>query len=276
MRSGGFLDCTPGVGRGALRIVYTQIGFRLSLSLAVVACAGCATLAPIEREQLDRGLVMVLPGVECYASHHVGLAQGLKDAGVDRAIEVRVWGTHPFGTFPNLLSYQLNRRRAAGIAEELVQYRSEHPSQPIALIGFSGGGAMALFTAEALPPDFRLERIILMGAAISPTYDFRPSLAHCERGIVNFYSSQDWLMIGLGTQVFGTMDRQKTCGAGRYGFLDEHGGLRTEPGLKQIAWRPEWRHWGNWGYHSSWRAEAWAREVLAGEVMSDPKASLGG
>lgn len=122
---------------------------------------------------------------------------------------------------------------------------------------------MALFTAEALPADFRLDRIVLLGAAASPKYPLDAALARCERGVVNFYSPYDWLMGGWATRTFGTMDRVKSNTAGRIGFRGADGELLKRDGLTQVRWTPAWRKLGHLGFHAGWRSRAWAREVLA-------------
>lgn len=250
-------------GYGRARPARAAAGVRVAVAFALAIMGGCFQPDAIRPEQLDRGYVLMLPGVECYASHHEGIYRGLRDAGESRAIEINEWGYRPFGTFPNLMSYELNRERARRLAEKLTAYSRDHPGAPITVIGYSGGGAMALFTAEALPEGVLLDRIVLLGAAISPGYDVGPALARCRRGVANFYSERDRFMGGWATETFGTMDRRKTRTAGHVGFRDAAGGLLVSQGLVQNPWRPEWQRFGNGGGHGGWRARAWAREVLA-------------
>ncbi|MBI4582177.1 MAG: hypothetical protein HY718_20950 [Planctomycetes bacterium] len=68
---------------------------------------------------------------------------------------------------------------------------------------------------------------------------------------------------GLGTELFGTMDRQKTASAGYIGFRDGNDQLLKCAGLQQIAWTPAWRRLGHGGDHIGYLARPWAREVLA-------------
>ena len=228
--------------------------------------AGCFRPEPPRPEQLARGYILLLPGVECTATSMRGIYRGLRDAGIDRAIVFEPWGYRGFGTFRNLPAYALNRERAGRIAQNLVAYRAAHPSAPIQIVGFSGGGAMALFVAEALPADLVLDRIVLMGAALSPRYETAQAVSHCARGMVNFYSPGDWFMAGLATKMFGTMDRKRTSTAGRKGFRAESGELRSSPGLTQVAWQPAWRKLGHDGGHSGWLARVWARDILASQL----------
>jgi pimeloyl-ACP methyl ester carboxylesterase len=247
-----------------------------SIGLLLPVLIGCFQPEVPSATQLERGYILLLPGVECTASSMAGVCRGLRDAGIDQAIDLDQWGYRPFGTFRNLPAYELNRKRAQRMADKLARYRAEHPSSPIQIVGFSGGGAMALFVAEALPSDVKIDRIVLMGAAISPGYDVCEAMSKCERGMVNFHSAGDWLMAGVATNLFGTMDRKNTSTAGRIGFRTQEGQLRSSPGLTQIAWQPEWRRLGHDGGHPGWLARAWAREMLAPQLRLSPASTKPG
>lgn len=235
----------------------------LSVTLAVASLAGCARFEPVTAAQLELGCILMLPGVANKPASMTGIAGGLRDAGIDCAIERDLWGSRPFGELKNVQSLERNRKWAAERAGRLAEYRCSHPEQPITLIGYSGGGAIALFVCESLPEDVKVDRVILLAAAVSPDYDLAPALEHCRGGIVNLYSREDWFNAGLLTETFGTMDRKKTSTAGRRGFLDPDGKLAACEGLIQIPWTPEWRNVGHWGNHLGYESRAWAREILA-------------
>lgn len=237
-------------------------------SLAVPLASGCFRPPPMSPEQLDRGYLLLLTGVECTSQSMAGIVHGLRDAGVDRAMDLDRWGKRPFGTFRNLPAYELNRQRAADRATKLAQYSAGHPGRPITIIGYSGGGAIALWTAEALPADVMLDRIILLGAAVASDYDPGPAVRKCHRGVINYYSGGDWFMGGWATTTFGTMDRKKSSTAGHVGFLDDKGELLQRAGLEQIAWTRDWRRLGHDGGHAGWQARKWARDVLASAITS--------
>ncbi len=239
--------------------------------ISAVLLTGCAPTSTATPQRVEPGYVLLLPGVENYAWTARGLLDGLRDAGVP-PVEVNQWGDRPFGTFRNLRRYERNRQRAAAIAADLAAYQQQHPNVPITLIGYSGGGAMALFAAEALPEGVTLERIILLGAAVAPEYDPRKALGRCRRGIVSYYSERDWFMLGWGTRTFGTMERVRSDAAGRRGFRDSAGELLVLPGFEQVAWRKEWARLGNDGSHNGWMSRAWAREVLARDIIAVPEA----
>ncbi len=239
-------------------------GFAL-LGTCLPAIFGCQQPERPRPEQLERGCVFLLPGVEGGAWQLTQTVRGLRDAGLTQAIDVIEWGVRPFGSMVNLTDVESNRRRAKGFAERISQYCCDYPDRPTTLLGYSGGGGLAVLVAESLPEEVMLDRLILVSAAISPQYDLTRAGSRCRSEIISFYSSRDWLFIGMGTTLFGTIDRQYTSSAGHVGFQDEAGRLRTT-GLKQIPWREEWRALGNDGGHAGWLAGDWARQVLAPQI----------
>ena len=120
--------------------------------------------------------------------------------------------------------------------------------------------------AERLAETVMLDRVILIAAAISPRYDMAGVLARTRSGLTNFYSPHDWLILGAGTSVFGTIDRRRGSSAGRVGFRDADDRLTQADRLTQIGWRREWRNLGHAGGHIGWLSAAWARAVLAPQI----------
>jgi pimeloyl-ACP methyl ester carboxylesterase len=115
-----------------------------------------------------------------------------------------------------------------------------HPDRPIYLIGHSAGAGLILAAAEKLPPA-SIERMILLAAAVSPTYDLRPALRATRRELVAFNSTYDRVCLDWCTSLFGTVDRVYGPAAGLDGFrepadLDEEG-RGAYRRLVQVPWR---------------------------------------
>lgn len=228
-------------------------------------------------DKLSRGYTVMLPGIESSAWQFAGTVAGMREAGVDGAIDVVEWGGRCSNSLRNLTDLERNRERAAAVALRIAGYHATYPDGPITLIGYSGGGGVAVLATEALPDEVMLDRLILIAAAIAPDYDLDEAMVHCREGVINFYSEKDWFVLGIGTRTLGTIDRQKTDAAGRIGFRDTDGSLRAQPGLTQIEWRPSWGAMGHGGGHVGWLAHDWARDVLATQVRPDwPLDSLPG
>ncbi len=232
--------------------------------IALLSGAGCHD-AQIDwpRPESSHGVVVMLPGIEGGAWQLTEVRAGLAKAGITDDVIAVDWGVRPFGSLINLTDIDANRRRAKRLADEIASRSRVAPGQPIQLVGFSGGGGLAMLVANELPADVNLDQLIVIAAAISPDFDVSPALRHARRGLVNFYSSQDIVVLGWGTKTLGTIDRSKTDSAGHVGFKKPDGSLREEDRLRQIAWTPDWRRLGHDGGHIGWLAKDWAREILA-------------
>lgn len=242
---------------------------RLSIGSVIlfIAC-GCTNPRTDAGDAPDDGLVILLPGVEGNRWQFTGCVAGLRDAGIRQRIEIIPWGTPPFSSLSNLQDYPANLKRAQRNAERIAEYRHASPGAPVTLLGYSGGGGLAVLTVEALPEGVTIDRLILVGAALSPDYDLTRSLSRCDDALINFYSGNDWITLGWGTRTFGTIDRKNTDSAGRVGFLDADGKLLRAEKLKQIEWVDGWREFGHWGGHVGWLARGWAREVLSKQIAA--------
>lgn len=244
------------------------------VGLTILPAAGCVERHYPTASELDRGYILLLPGVEGSAWTVTPIQRGLREGGIRAGIEIVEWGLRPIGTLYNLGNVEENRRKAVKMAGRVVDYRAAHPGRPISVIGYSGGGGMALWAVEALPDGFMIDRLILIAPAVSPDYDLTAAMAHCAEGMVHFYSREDRITLGLGTRLFGTMDRVNTDSAGRIGFEESPGVRRVMAGLTQIGWEPSWRKLGHGGSHVGWLAGEFNRTTLAPWVFSPEARAL--
>jgi pimeloyl-ACP methyl ester carboxylesterase len=173
----------------------------------------------VDAGRLDRGLVLILPGIEGRSFLNLSALNGLIDAEVPYALEVHDWTTgYRLLTLYHLRAWRRNQRVAREIARRIQAYQAEYPGRPVWLVGHSGGGGMALLTAAALPAGSRITGIVLLAAAVSRRFDVSAALAHVERGIWSFHSRWDCFFVGLGTTVFGCFDGRHGPAAGMVGF----------------------------------------------------------
>ena len=220
-------------------------------------------------ERLDRGLVIILPGIEGKSHLSLDIAHGLADGGVPLAVEIIDWTTG----FPPLFAFHLragnrNRRAAQKIADRITAYQDEYPTRPVHVIGHSGGAGVALFTLEAMPSDRRISSAVLLGAAVSPGYDLREALSHTESGIWNFYSAMDVLFLGIGTLLLGTIDGRHAVSAGARGFkLPSNSDSQTQsPSENRLHQQPYILQMAaSWhlGGHNGWMNRIFTAEWLA-------------
>lgn len=179
----------------------------------------------LEPERLDKGLVLVLTGIEGHSFLNVGILCGLIDGGIEHAVDIVDWTTgKKFLYLYHLRGWTRNNRVAKELATRISDYQNQYPGRPVWLVGHSGGGGMALLTAAALPDERQVTGIVLLAAAVSPTFDIRPAAARVTRGIWNYHSQLDWFFLVFGTTLLGTMDGQHVRAAGACGFR----GLTTD------------------------------------------------
>jgi pimeloyl-ACP methyl ester carboxylesterase len=184
-----------------------------------------------------------------------GVAGRVRELRPELGVHVRTWGP-AYDSLGNLWAYERNRREAALIAEEIAECRRKRPEATIYLAGFSGGGGMAVFVAEALPEGVQVDRLILVAAAISDDYEVRERvLPRVREFTVNYVSPLD-AQLSIGTRLAGNMDGGTDGSAGHVGFD------RSDPALVQIHWRPEMLFLLHFGNHLSYLSAPWQRACL--------------
>jgi pimeloyl-ACP methyl ester carboxylesterase len=200
----------------------------------------------LEPKRLDQGLVLILPGIEGRSFLNISLMQGLLDGGVPYGMEIVDWTTgNKFLAVYHLRSRRRNLQQAAQLAERITQYQRDYPGRPVWLIGHSGGAGITMLTLAALPGGTKITGIVLMAAALSRGFDLTPAFEKTARGVWSFHSWNDWLFVGLGTILFGTMDGWHMPGAGLLGFRP----LREPRSFVQTGYHPRMIKQFNLGGH---------------------------
>lgn len=260
------------------------------VSFSVIFLGGCT--GPFQRyvseSRLERGLVIVLPGIEGRSPFNEAICRGLDAGGVDSAIELYDWTSGvPFNFIWNLWSSRRNHQQAANVAERIARYQLNYPGRPVVLVGQSGGCAIAAWACESMRWGRKVDGVIMLAAALSPGYKLTTALNGASRGIVNFYSSRDVLLLWAGTKIYGTMDGRHSISAGNVGFSVPRGKRRREEydKLYQVPWRSEMARTGHVGMHLTSgtasfvaryvaplvKAEQWNRRIVKGII--EPKES---
>ncbi len=199
--------------------------------------------------------VLMFPGVANVRFHLTRCVERLEHTYPGTDVDVRLWGWPLLG-IPNLMAYQRNRAVATDFAEELAAFSHDHPDARIDIVGYSGGGGMAVFVVEALPEGVQIDRLILIAAALSPDYPISQKvLPHVREGVICFASTRD-LQVGWGTRHFGTMDRQRTVSAG-YRGLD-----CAAARVLNVHWDALARGTGHRGNHLGYLSSGWQSHYL--------------
>lgn len=201
-----------------------------------------------------KGLVVVLGGVGGLDLCGFSLKLAAKAARLPQVVEPMVWG-HGFGRwYADLSDVAHLRRQAERVAARIRGFRSEHPGRPVFLVGKSGGSGVAARALEQLEPD-SVDRAVLLEPALSPRYDLSRALRAVRLEMVVFTSPLDLVILGVGTRLFGTIDRVRTAGAGLTGFATPGHGepdaerARQYAKLRQVRWSPRLIGLGHLGGH---------------------------
>jgi pimeloyl-ACP methyl ester carboxylesterase len=193
----------------------------LTVALLWLCLPGCGSNNDfVTEDRLADGLVIILPGIEGESSFNRDIRSGLLDAGVPGAMMIYRWG-RPIplaGPILNQMDVLGNRIEGRRIAQVIAEYQDSHPGKPVHLIGHSGGGGVAVFAAEALPDDRKVDGLLLISASISCDYDLTKAIGHCKSGIVNFYCKSDVGMLVIGTTLAGNVDGAHGPAAGQKQF----------------------------------------------------------
>ena len=191
-----------------------------------VICAGCEVdtagryMTDVRKEN---GLVIILPGIEGESEFNHNIRRGLVSAGSYRAMPIYNWGRPIPGLGMLLNQMDVLGNRAAGkrIAQMIEQYEDAYPGRPVYIIGHSGGGGVAVFAAEELSKEYKIDGLVLLAASISDGYNLTKALNNCRNGIVNFYNPSDGGLLGVGTTLMGNVDGARGAAAGLNGFIKQ-------------------------------------------------------
>ncbi|MBS3734883.1 MAG: hypothetical protein KGY99_08135 [Phycisphaerae bacterium] len=193
----------------------------LWLVLAAAVAGGCNATGPyMDEERLDKGLVIILPGIEGESQFNRNIRRGLLSAGVDRAMPIHHWGrpVPGVGMLLNQMDVIGNRIAARGVADRIMKYQDDYPGRPVHIIGHSGGGGVAVFAAEALRDEHKVDGLVLLSASVSSAYDLTKALNRSRNGLINFYSEADVGLLVIGTILAGNVDGTHGPAAGAIGF----------------------------------------------------------
>lgn len=245
-------------------------GALAGMAVLVAGCGGDRHIEP-RTPHAPPHAVWVFPGISGGAMSTAWAVQGFVDAGVTGDIQVFDWQRPLTLGLANLTDEPGNRERAAVTAAEVAAFAAAHDYAIIDFVGYSGGGGMAVFAAEALPEEVTVRNIVLVQPALSPGYDLVPALRHVTGRMTLFYSTEDKFILGAGTETFGTMDRRKVASAGQVGF-DEEAAV-SDPSLKhkltQVAWSREMVEAGHWGSHVASLGYEWNKEYVAPLLLAE-------
>jgi pimeloyl-ACP methyl ester carboxylesterase len=229
---------------------------------------------PVLQGDPSNGVVFLLDGVGGFLLAPSTARRALRQYGLGLATYLYDWHRGPRGEMiADLVCRGYNQRQALRLARIIRQFRREHPRAPIHVYAYSAGTGIATFALEKLG-NVRIQTAVLAASAMSPDYDFTDALRHCERCIA-FCSRRDWLWIGLGTSVFGTVDRRFGAAGGYRGFAQVD--RPRQPGcgeFVQLNWEPRHRRLDHYGHHTGFATVPFVREEIV-PLLTNPGSKAG-
>ncbi len=205
------------------------------IGLAGLVCVGLGGCGPtlsthMQPERKAHGLAVILPGIEGVSGYNLNIKKGLINSGLDWAVTTYSWGRPVplLGPLINQMDVVGNRLAGQQIARWIAkEYLDKYPGRPVWLIGHSGGGGVAVFAAEAMPPGKKITGLVLLSASIHKDYDLSKAMGRLEYGIVNYYNPDDSALLALGTTITSNVDGRRGPSAGLRGFTSNHPKLRN-------------------------------------------------
>jgi pimeloyl-ACP methyl ester carboxylesterase len=229
-------------------------------------------------ERLDQGYTIVLPGIWGAQPTEYAIVAGLKDGNVPSAIELYDWTAGVARLVYNLRALDHNREQAQKIAAKIIAYQDHFPGRPVHVIGYSGGGGVAVLTLEAMPPGRRVTDAILLAPTLASDYDLQPAISHTTNGIRNFYSPLDVPILMVLSTAFGTTDGRHTPAAGAIGFetpkeSDPKVARDGQPQVSQQSYDLAMILDGHPGGHFGWSNRTFIAKHVA-PLLANPAAPL--
>lgn len=253
------------------------LGSIIDNSTAVATCVGDRLRYGLAETEgpLDREVVFVLDGVGGFQLAPLALRRALRTPESAVGSVLFRWQTAVPGEFlTDLMQLRRNRLMGLQLARRILAFRRCHPQTVLHLVAFSGGVGVAVFACEWLRGRGGLETFIMACPALSPEYNLAPAL----RSVVRSYalvSHRDWLILGIGTRVLGTMDRRFSRAAGYVGFRIPTNITSDQIGrynrLRFIRWTPALKAVGHHGGHFAWARPPFLREHLLPLLRGKPK-----
>jgi pimeloyl-ACP methyl ester carboxylesterase len=242
----------------------------IAFLLAAILTAGCAT-KPIS--PAEPNTVIVVPGIGGDGDVYAQIVRSLHDHGSDDCLRVSDWGSSFPIFFISISSQTWHKNVERHLADQILQWRANHPNSRIALIAHSAGAGVVAGAVAQLPNGVRVGPIIFLAPALSPGFDLRPTLRHATVVHV-FFSPDDFFWQGLGPTIVGNYDRIHSSGAGRVGFTLVGLNASEKARVIQHPYQSNWKSLDDDGGHYGWMAEPFVAAVLKPLIDSQPSAAI--
>jgi len=249
----------------------------------VAAVIACLLLLPVALD-LVAGLLAHVAHRRCQGQTGPGLAifvesirwlgvrwgmrraeAGLRLAGFEGELLYWRWhaGWRGWLVLPAIVDAALIERQSRKLADFIAQRRLARPHEKIFLLGYSSGGFVAIRALELLDEAPAVDGAAVLAGAFDPRRDLSRAARRVQGGLVVSSSAMDWLIVGLGTLVFGGADRRHGLSIGMLGPIGRGPSTGAEGRrIITVRWRPGLVRLGHLGGHFS----SCASRFIAGHV----------
>ena len=197
-----------------------------------------------------------------------GVKSGLEQAGFNGEFIESRWETGLGVMADQVASEDYKRQKGAEVATMIRKARDADPQAPITLMGLSAGTAVAIFALEALPANYHVDNVILLGASIASDHDISRALSHVNGRLYLFTSEKD-AVLSLAVPVAGTADRE----AGTVPAAGLRGFSRRYAKVAVIPWQSSFAKDGNFGGHTDTTQPRFVKAHIAPLVMRSARSS---
>jgi hypothetical protein len=232
--------------------------------------------APRETGDPACGTVFLLDGVGGFLLTPTLARKAFRQAALPFATYLFDWHRGVRGEMlADLACLRANRRAGLRLARVIRRRVRQFPGAPVHVLSYSAGAGIAVFAAEKLGRRAHLDVLVLAAPALSPAYPLGAALQHVRACYV-LASRRDYLWLGLGTSLFGTIDRRHTPAAGLRGFrslasADHASELAARGRFIEFWWGPELCALGHAGHHVGPASVPFVRERIVPLLRNVPR-----
>ena len=201
-----------------------------------------------------------------------GVKQGFKQAGFQGTVTMFPWETQLGVLADQDVPEEYKIKKGHELAKEIAKYMQEYPNAPVDVIGLSAGTDVALHALEALPRGKMVDTVVLLSSSMSYTYDLTNALRHVRGDMYVTTSSRDSIL-SMGAAMAGTADRKHVDSAGIHGFrMPARASAETRrlySKVVNLAWRPEYEQYGDFGHHTDTAKASFIEHVIAPLIIRE-------
>ena len=238
---------------------------------AMFALSGCTTLyravsKPIrsfahsfEDHKPNRweryGKVYYLDGAGNLGYGQDTVPKALRMVGYRGDIEIFAWTTYT-GPIGDQMIRIVARKRGEEMTKKILDYRRRYPNTPVYIIGLSAGTGVGVWAVENLPPEIKVDTMVLLSSSLSTNYNMTECLRRVKNKVYVLSSPHDMILKSF-IHVTGTIDGSYLSQpAGRVGMYPAQDAPRLQVELYKeklvnIPWRPSFERLGNDGGHTA-------------------------